>query len=167
MHKQSYDLMSDFVKKYLSIDENLNILDVGSGDVNGTYKPLFNNPKWTYTGLDIEAGKNVDIVINDTYKWDIKDETYDVVISGQCLEHVEDIYAWVKEINRVLKPDGIVCIIAPWAIFEHRYPIDCWRILPDGMRFLLKKIANLQVIETYKIGTLELGDCVGIAIKSI
>ena len=49
-------------------------------------------------------------------------------------------FPWLvfNEIYRVLKPEGITCIIVPSAGPEHRYPIDCWRIYPDGMRSLCK-----------------------------
>lgn len=40
------------------------------------------------------------------------------------------------EISRVLKPGGLACIIVPSGGPEHRYPLDCWRFYPDGMRAL-------------------------------
>jgi hypothetical protein len=59
----------------------------------------------------------------------------------------------------MLKPDGIICVVAPWTYPEHKYPVDCWRIMPDGMRFLLSDIAGLPVLGVWKNET----DCVGIA----
>ena len=40
---------------------------------------------------------------------------------------------------RILKPNGTIIIIAPSIWVQHRYPIDCWRFLPDGMRCLLEE----------------------------
>lgn len=58
--------------------------------VNGSYRTLFNNPKWNYVGCDLEEGSNVDIVLNDPYDWkNIESNSYDVVISGQAFEHIE------------------------------------------------------------------------------
>jgi SAM-dependent methyltransferase len=164
MHKTSMDAMEHFVNTYvrvLSIEKPV-VLDVGSMclDNHDTYRKFFNLP-WQYHGLDLKAGNNVDIVADDLYHWPILDDTYDVVISGQCLEHVEDLYAWIREVARVLKPNGIVCIIAPVQWMTHRYPVDCWRILPDGMVFLLGKIAGLTVISCREAYT----DCIGIAKK--
>ena len=46
----------------------------------------------------------------------------------------------------MLKPEGITCIIAPSSGPEHRYPIDCWRFYPDGMRSLCK-FSGLTCVE--------------------
>lgn len=50
LHKGSQIKMQDFVNKYLSSkrNENLVIFDLGSQDVNGTYKNIFSNPLWKY-----------------------------------------------------------------------------------------------------------------------
>jgi SAM-dependent methyltransferase len=141
-----------------------NILDVGSQDVNGSYRSLL-LPEVRYTGLDMAAGKGVDIVTKDPYNWPVLDDTYSTVISGQCLEHVEAPWLWIKEVHRVLKPGGYAIIIAPYACGIHRYPVDCWRILPDGMSFLLKwagfkdvEFGNGPIIK-------DLGDCFGVGRK--
>jgi SAM-dependent methyltransferase len=163
MHDSSFLRMSEFVKKYLDDEKHLRILDVGSSMVlcNYTYKNLFIKSNWEYFGLDIQSGDNVDIVAKSIDYWGIEFESYDVVISGQCLEHVKDVKAWIKQIDNCLKKDGIVCIIAPWQWGEHRCPVDCWRIFPDGMEFLLKDVCGFEVLEIF----MKENDCVGIARK--
>jgi len=165
MHKASFKRMSEFVDEYLDPKENLKILDAGSYNVNGTYKLLFENPNWQYFGLDMEAGPNVDIVVGRDYEWNIEEE-YDVVISGQTLEHVKNTHKFMEAICKAVKPGGLICIIAPTvnnstSIKEHKYPIDCWRILPDGMKFLLEEICQLDIIKIWK----QEFDCIGIAKK--
>lgn len=147
MHKESYELMKGFARKYLDKNSKLKILDVGSCDVNGTYKDLFNNPDWKYIGLDIEAGPNVDIVSKTPYSFGLENESFDAIISGNCLEHVAAPWLWIKEIERVVKKKGIICITLPFNIREHRFPLDCYRIAPDGMRYLLEKAASFKVLE--------------------
>ena len=110
------------------------VIDIGSCDVNGSYKPLFNSPAYKYTGADIAAGKNVDIVLKHPYFWsELKDESFDVVISGQTLEHTEFFWVAFGEMVRICKRGGLICIIVPRGFYEHRYPVDCWRFLTDGM----------------------------------
>jgi len=146
MNKLSQTILQEFVTNYLDINKKLSILDVGSLDVNGTYKESFNNPNWTYTGLDIVSGKNVDVISSTPYNWPISDNSYDVIISGQCMEHVEAPWLWTKEIERICKPNGIIFIIAPWTFKIHRYPVDCWRILPDGMSYIMTKHCGFKQI---------------------
>jgi len=157
--------MSGFVNKYLDPNKNLRILDVGSYDVNGTYKKLFEKRNWQYFGLDIQPGPNVDIVAKELYNWGIKEE-YDIIISGQTLEHVKDTHKFMKAIYKAIKPGGLVCIIAPSvssqgiSFAEHRYPVDCWRIMTDGMTFLLEEICDFDVIKVW----IQEDDCIGIGI---
>jgi SAM-dependent methyltransferase len=148
MHLSSYFKMKAFANYLLEISDNSErtIIDYGSQDVNGSYKDLFDQPNWKYTGIDIVPGKNVDIVLSDPYDWkEIETSSVDVFISGQAFEHIEYIWLTMLEIERILKPLGLVYIIAPSAGHEHRYPVDCWRIYPDGFKSLAK-FANLNVI---------------------
>jgi len=166
MHPTSMIEMKKFVDKYMNSEKVLTILDVGSQDVQdfrfGTYRDLCKASTWKYTGIDIVPGKNVDLVV-PLYTWPIETESVDIVLSGQCLEHVEDIFAMALEIGRVLKPGGYCCLIVPWSDSLHRHPIDCWRFMPDGMRFFLENKAGLSVLECYHNAPYL--DCVGIATK--
>lgn len=128
--------------------ETVKVLDIGSYDVNGTYRGIFDTSEWQYTGLDMEAGPNVDIVPKDPYHWDsIPDETFDLVISGQAFEHIEYPWVTIKEIERVLKPSGFCILSAPSAGEEHKYPKDCYRYYADGLT-ALAKWTGLKVCHT-------------------
>ena len=151
MHVTSYDNMSRFVAGHLGgyRGRHTTILDIGSQDVNGTYKPLFDDPLWHYSGADMAQGANVDIVLKDVYNWrEIPANSCDVVISGQALEHIEFPWMTMLEVERAMKPGGICCIIAPSAGFEHRYPLDCFRFYRDGIR-ALARYADLQIERAY------------------
>lgn len=151
MHISSYNKMEQFVAKHLAgfKNRNVKILDIGSTDVNGSYRDLFKENNWEYYGADIAKGNNVDIILYDHYNWkNIKSDSYDVVISGQAFEHIEFYWVTILEIARVLKSGGICCIIAPSNGVEHKYPVDCWRFYPDGFR-ALARYANLDAIEIY------------------
>ena len=148
MHPGSFECMRKFVNKYLNPNKNLNITDIGSYDVNGTYKNLFKNPNWKYTELDIEKGPNVDIIAKSPTNTELKNNSYDIVISGNVLEHVESPWIWIKELKRICKKGGLICIIVPFSTGEHRFPLDCWKILPEGMNYLLKKHCKLNILES-------------------
>ncbi len=139
MHQSSYDLMQRFRRQYLEGRENerLRIVDYGSLDVNGSFRPLFDAPAWNYIGMDREAGQNVDVVVTEPYRWSaFGTRSIDVLVSGQALEHTELFWRTMDEIDRILKPGGLCCLVAPSSGPEHRYPVDCWRFYPDGLRAL-------------------------------
>ena len=141
--------MEWFKNTYLSTSSKLDILDVGSLDGTGNYNysDIFDEENWTYTGLDFEDGNNVDIVVTDIYNWfEIEDKSYDVIISGQLFEHLEFFWLTMSQIERVLKPGGYVCIIAPSAGPQHGGNIpNCYLFNEDGMRALAKYV-DLEVI---------------------
>lgn len=153
MYQTILKKIETFVEKYLSEyqEHQLIIFDIGSHEVekNSTYKNFFNKPNWKYLGLDIVKGVNVDTLVNDPYKWnEIKDCSADVVISAQTFEHIEYPWLTIREIYRILKDRGIACIIVPSSGPEHSYPVDCWRILPDGMK-ALAKWTGFRVVEVF------------------
>ncbi len=143
MHRSSFLRMEWFFDNYVSKidDKKVKVLDVGSYSVNGSYKSLFKGEKFEYVGLDMEKGPNVDIIPANPYKWrEIENDTFDIVISGQAFEHIEFFWITMSEIARVLKQDGILCIVVPNKQREHRYPADCYRYFTDGMAALAKYV---------------------------
>ena len=151
VHMSSLVKMQYFTAKYLGqyVDQPLKILDIGSQNVNGTYKQFFENLHWEYIGCDMEAGNNVDLVLKNVYDWkEIESDSIDVVITGQTFEHIEYPWLTMLEIARVLKTGGLCGIVAPASGPEHKYPVDCWRIYPDGFR-ALAKYAFLEVLEAF------------------
>ncbi|MBI3581123.1 MAG: methyltransferase domain-containing protein [Nitrospinae bacterium] len=147
MHISSYNEMHYLLGRLAAHFYGLNpkrtvmVLDLGSrtSDPPGLiYKKIANQLKFEYTGLDISPGNNVDVVPEDPYKIPVETESFDIVISGQAFEHIEFPWLTIKEVARVLKPGGYAIIIAPSSGREHRSPVDCWRIYPDGMAALAK-----------------------------
>lgn len=149
MHQSSFDKMAEFRRKYLAGREGepLTVLDLGSQDINGSYRSLFEIANWRYLGVDMSAGPNVDIVLTDPYDWrEIEAETADVIVSGQTFEHTEFFWLTMQQIARTLRQNAIVCILAPSSGPEHRFPVDCWRFYPDGLR-AIARYAGLEVAE--------------------
>ena len=146
MHVSSYQHMTDLVSRYLAPESALSVVDIGSYDVNGSYRTLFGNPLWSYVGVDLESGPGVDMVLSSPYTLPLASASVDLVISGQAFEHVENFWMSWLEMLRVLKPGGMIFLIAPSRGPEHRYPQDCWRFYPDGYR-ALARYAGCELIE--------------------
>jgi SAM-dependent methyltransferase len=78
------------------------------------------------------------------YEYPIPDDSYDIVVSSNVLEHVPMPWRWMKELARICKPTGRVITVAPLNWGYHAEPVDCWRAYPDGMRAVYED-AGLQV----------------------
>jgi hypothetical protein len=127
--------------------ESLVILDLGSQDINGSYRPLFALPPWQYLGVDLAAGNNVDLVLADPYDWrELAPASADVIVAGQTFEYTEFFWETMRQIARTLKVNDLCCIIVPSSGPEHRFPVDCWRMYPGGLR-ALARYAGIEVIE--------------------
>jgi len=100
------------------LDGGKTVIDVGSYDVNGTYRPLFSKSR--YVGADIRTGPNVDVIVGSP-EWDALAGA-DVVISGSTFEHVEDPPKLMSQMYDVLKPGGVVCVQVPSCGPKHDYP---------------------------------------------
>jgi SAM-dependent methyltransferase len=148
MHQNSIDHMRRLVERYLDRDADLLIGDIGSFDYNGSYRALFDSPKWRYMGIDLDRGPNVDHVLESPYRFPMADGHFDVIVSGQAFEHVKFFWLTWMEMVRTLKPGGLIFLIAPSRGPEHRYPVDCWRFYPDGYR-ALAEYAKVDVLEAH------------------
>jgi ubiquinone/menaquinone biosynthesis C-methylase UbiE len=104
--------------------------------------------------LDIAQTPQLTYPKSQPYSFPISSNTYDVVLSGQVIEHVAKIWVWMREVARIAKPGGLVIIINPVSWPYHEAPIDCWRIYPEGMKALCEE-AGLTVEKSF-CGSLEL-----------
>lgn len=133
MHVSAYNLMRDFARQM----PPSTLLDVGSRDINGCLRTVFSDHE--YTGLDITAGRNVDVVVADHYDWqELQGRQFDAVISGQCLEHCQFPWRTAAEILRHCKLDGIIAITAPFMQEVHGYPSDYFRYTGAGLLALFQ-----------------------------
>ena len=90
MHESAMTLMRNFAIKYKERVVGAKVLDVGSQDINGTFKGLFKDAS-EYIGIDLLPGKGVDIVLDKPYEYPFPDEHFDIIISGNFFEHCRDV----------------------------------------------------------------------------
>jgi SAM-dependent methyltransferase len=151
MHYSAYSNAEKFYHNYCEKNiENKKILDVGSYDVNGTMKPIFE--KGDYVGLDMEAGPNVDVV-GVSHDIPFEKDEFDIVISSSCFEHDDMFWISFQEMCRVLKPGGYMYIQAPSNGPYHGWPGDNWRFYIDSWKALEKwgkRLGyNIELVEHY------------------
>jgi len=116
------------------------VLEVGARNINGTLRPYIESlGASTYTGTDKHPGPGVDTVINAADLADYYgDESFDVVICTETLEHIENVPAAMRSMKRVLRTGGLLIITARSPGFpRHDYPEDYWRFtLEHGMNLV-------------------------------
>ena len=127
--------VTDFVRERLGRTdiEGRSVLEVGSLDVNGSVRPDIESLKpASYLGVDIARGPRVDEICDVRHLVDrFGNESFDVVVSTELLEHVRDWKGAITNMKRVLRPGGILIVTTRSLGFPlHGYPWDYWLTSP-------------------------------------
>lgn len=110
------------------------VLDVGCGDA--PYRAWFGRPL-RHIGIDTRPGDAIDHVIDGTSQWPLENESVDIVLCTQVLEHVEDLPLVLHETARVLRGGGTLIASFPFIYNEHGAPNDYRRFSAHAARLLL------------------------------
>jgi len=86
---------------------------------------------------DVAHGPNTNIII-DAHQIPFQNDSFDLVIAQAVLEHVLDPFACVKEIERVLKPGGLIYAETPFMQHVHGGKYDFHRFTSLGHRRLFR-----------------------------
>lgn len=144
MHENSRLLFRKYALDHFRPD--LKVLEIGPDELpSSTYRRIVGAPSLTWHTLDIRTDPDLTYGGADEYSFPVDDDLYDIVLSGQVIEHVPKVWVWIREVARVCAPGGRVIIINPVTWPYHEAPVDCWRIYPEGMRALYDE-AGLEVL---------------------
>ncbi|NQX86243.1 MAG: class I SAM-dependent methyltransferase [Flavobacteriaceae bacterium] len=135
-------LSKDFTltKRYEKLAQthiNGKILIIGAGDKIEWYKSVFGQKSLLITS-DIHSQFKPDIVF-DSHQIPFANESFDLVIAGQVLEHTFKPWEVAKEIERVVKTSGNILIEVPFNFPYHSPPYDFFRFTFTGLRSLFTK----------------------------
>ena len=101
-----------------NFNKDINVLEIGSLDVNGNIRNLFDFTN-EYTGIDLEKGPNVDLVLNGT-NIDELNKNFDIIISCECFEHAKDWKLIFEKMCQISKPNSFIVIsVASTGRVEH------------------------------------------------
>lgn len=128
--------MEENVPRYLGTKQNLKILDYGCGVK--PYEYIFEPFKKEYVGIDVGENPHADMRIEPDEKLNFSDGYFDVVLSSQVLEHVENTKLYLSECSRVLKPGGILFLSTHGTWQFHSSPIDVQRWTSYGLKKLIE-----------------------------
>lgn len=120
-----------------------NVLDVGSLDVNGSCRDLFNG---RYVGMDVREGPGVDVV-SCSWSMPFANDEFDTVLCLEMIEHDRQFWLTLPELGRVLKPGGSLLISTRAPEFPlHEHPFDYWRFTLSAMEELMRLAGMIEIV---------------------
>lgn len=125
------------------------VLDVGAG--KQPYR-IYLKDSVEYLSMDITAMNSPDVV-GSLLDMKFPPEMFDAVICTEVLEHVPDPIKALRNINRVLKPGGLLYLTAPMTWGLHYEPSDYFRFTKYGIEWLLNQ-SGLATLEILRMGGL-------------
>ena len=123
----------------------LRVLEIGPDGFPSTYQSLVTGQSAPWDTIDLYRHPKLTYTATAENTFPIPDNTYDLVVSGQVIEHVRKPWVWMKEVARICKVGGVVVTVNPVSWPYHEAPVDCWRMFPEGMRALYDD-AGLEVL---------------------
>lgn len=147
MHPSVMEWVGKKVQQYALATPQARILEVGSRNVNGTVRPLFQGVE-LYTGVDFIAGPDVDVVLDSHQLTStFARNSFDVVVSTETLEHDCEFWTSMVMMGEVLRPEGYLLVTARGnGFWPHDYPHDYYRFLPESFQYLIG-LAGCEVLE--------------------
>ncbi|MEZ4688896.1 MAG: class I SAM-dependent methyltransferase [Ignavibacteria bacterium] len=112
------------------------LITAAVSDLMNIYSSLF---KESYTGIDVGENAHADVIIDPDGRIPFQDGEFDVVLSSQVLEHVEDSDNYLSECRRVLKPGGLLILSTHGTWQFHSHPVDIQRWTSMGLKRLITK----------------------------
>lgn len=105
-----------------SVSKNKVVLDIACGDGYGSY--LLASEAFTVVGIDINEGvinsakqrykrSNLSFKKGNITEIPCHSNTFDIVISFETIEHIEEQHKMLDEIRRVIKPEGLFMVSTP------------------------------------------------------
>jgi SAM-dependent methyltransferase len=143
----------DFVKQAAKLlAPGSRVLDAGAGQ--GRFKPEFLHTR--YVGVDLAVGdptwdySNLDAIC-DLQHLPFSSGVFNAILCIQVLEHIQNPLDVLRELERVLQPDGLLFLSVPQSWPQHQKPFDFYRYTSFGLRYLLEK-AGFYICSIKPIG---------------
>lgn len=123
MRKVVKEKLNNTIKEYSLSGK---VLEIGGYKLKQCAINIFKEPNFEYYSLDLEKNDIPNNIIGDitNVKSTIEDNTFDVVYCSDVFEHITEPWKAALEIQRILKPDGIVFIYTVWSWRHHPLPVD-------------------------------------------
>jgi SAM-dependent methyltransferase len=140
-----------FVSKHLTKSRchGKRILEVGSRNINGSPRSIVEPfAPSEYIGVDLIPSKEVDSICSvENLVSTFGENSFDIVISTELLEHVYNWKAAISNLKNVCKPNGFILLTTrSWGFPYHPCPEDHWRYSIDDFKFIFNDLFILDLI---------------------
>ena len=105
-HPEQFNFFKKVKNQFPDHFRDVSVVEMGSLNINGTVRVLFENPK-NYVGIDLGEGTDVDIVCRGE-EYDAPNESFDVAISAECFEHTPQWAETFENMHRLTRKGGLV-----------------------------------------------------------
>lgn len=119
------------------------VLVVGAG--HDPYRHYFDELE-IYLRLDIENISGATDVVADATQLPICANGVDCIMAVEVMEHIENPFKFVEELERVLEPGGIVVLTVPFMFHEHGDPFDYWRPTSFSLESLFSRFSKVSIV---------------------
>ena len=106
-HPQQAEFFSKIRDRYAAHFRGARVLEVGSLDINGSVRELFE--RCDYTGVDLQPGRGVDLACAG-HLLEFPSGHFDTTISAECFEHNPFWRETLANMVRMTRPGGLVLI---------------------------------------------------------
>ena len=90
-----------------------------------------------YVGADLPGNPVADIEIGEDGHVELPEASFDLVLSTQVLEHVENPDTYLSECARLLRAGGWLLVSTHGIMYYHQDPEDYWRWTRAGLEKLI------------------------------
>lgn len=113
------------------------VADVGCG--SRPYDGLLRQIASEVIGIDLAGNPLADRCFAVGEALPLSDESVDLVVNFQVLEHVPQTKEFLREIHRVLKPDGMLVLSTHGLWPYHPCPGDYYRWTQEGLKLVIEE----------------------------
>lgn len=139
-------IIAEIIKKYIDGNKGrTRLIDYGCGDV--PYLPLFADKVAKYVTCDIDINSLAEVKITQEGTVPLPDGSFEIVLSVQVLEHVDDVNKYLSEAYRLLEKDGLLILSTHGQWIWHPCPKDLWRWTHEGLSCIIAK-SGFKIIDT-------------------
>jgi Methyltransferase domain len=148
LRDRGHRLFPEFIERVRAMPTG-RLLEIGSRARSGVSRRDVAPAGWTYTGLDIMEGPNVDIV-GDAHAMSqlLPHGSFDAAMSLSVLEHLAMPWKVALELNRVLKCGGFAFVQTHQTFPLHDEPWDFWRVSKDAWPALFNAKTGFKIVES-------------------